>query len=271
MIAAVVLYGVPILSIILVLPSDQITGLGGFIDAMKTVFTVYGGSVGADGTAELTGAGHVLGDLAAAGFILVLLSSGTTWLMGADRSQAVAGYDGAGPRVIGTFSTRFGTPIVVNFLSGIVSTFVLILALELTSGDANRYFNAVLNVVLLFTTISYLAIFPALIKLRYNHGHVHRPYKVPFGMAGVWICGVLTTLWAAFASLVGLFPGIFDGGLLNDDALPEGFTRWGFELTVFVPVVATLLIGVLFYVLGAPTRAKAVDLPLEPEVVPEPA
>lgn len=84
---AVVLYGVPILAIITVLPADQITGLGGFIDAMKSVFTVYGGEVTADGPV-LTGAGEVLGSLAAAGFILVLLSSGTTWLMGADRSQA---------------------------------------------------------------------------------------------------------------------------------------------------------------------------------------
>ena len=48
-IASVVLYGVPILAIIMVLPADQITGLGGFIDAMKTVFTVYGGEVAADG------------------------------------------------------------------------------------------------------------------------------------------------------------------------------------------------------------------------------
>src|SRR5207342_3811640 len=80
MVAAILLYGIPILAIILVLPSAQITSLGGFIDAMKTVFTVYGGSVDANGVATLTGAGKVLGDIAAAGFILVLLSSGTTWL-----------------------------------------------------------------------------------------------------------------------------------------------------------------------------------------------
>ena len=51
---SVVLYGVPILAIIMVLPAEQITGLGGFIDAMKTVFTVYGG--GHQDGAELTGA-----------------------------------------------------------------------------------------------------------------------------------------------------------------------------------------------------------------------
>jgi amino acid transporter len=221
---------------------------------------VYGGQVTADG-AELTGAGQVLGDVAAAGFILVLLSSGTTWLMGADRTQAVAGYDGAGPRVLGVFSKRFGTPIVVNFLSGIVSTIVMVLAFNLTNGDAEKYFTAVLNVVLLFTTISYLVIFPALIKLRYSHGHVERPYRVPFGMAGVWICGVLTTFWALLASAVGLFPGLGDGGLLNDDALPEGFSRGTFELVVFIPIIVTLAIGVLFYVLGRRTREQVATPP----------
>ena len=91
--------------------SSQITSLGGFIDAMKTVFTVYGGHVRAkDGTvtATLTGAGKVLGDLAAIGFIIALLSSGTTWIMGADRSQAVAGFDGAAPRSFGLLLVALG-------------------------------------------------------------------------------------------------------------------------------------------------------------------
>jgi glutamate:GABA antiporter len=264
--AAVALYGVPILAILMVLPTDQITGLGGFIDAMKSVFTVYGGEVTKDG-ATLTGAGKVLGDVMAAGFILVLLSSGTTWLMGADRTQAVAGYDGAGPRALGYFSKRYGTPIVVNFLSGAVSTIVMVLAFNLSGGDNEKYFNAVLNVVLLFTTISYLVIFPSLIRLRYTHPHVHRPYRVPFGMAGVWICGVLTTVWAALASLVGLFPGLGDGGLLNDSALPEGFSRGTFELVVFIPLAITLVVGIVFYAFGAKTRAeihpKRAEAPVE--------
>jgi amino acid transporter len=270
-VAAVLLYGVPILAIILVLPSDQITGLGGFIDAMKSVFTVYGGEVTKDGPV-LTGAGEVLGNLTAAAFILVLLSSGTTWLMGSDRSQAVAGYDGAGPRFLGTFSKRWGTPIVVNFLSGIVSTIVMVLAFQLSGGDSEKYFNAVLNVVLLFTTISYIVIFPALIKLRYTHGHVERPYKVPFGMTGVWICGILTTFWAVLASVVGLFPGLGDGSLLNDDALPEGFSRGTFQLVVFIPLIVTLVIGVLFYWAGRHTREEPPTVPIDALIpaAPEP-
>jgi glutamate:GABA antiporter len=261
-VASVLLYGIPILAILMVLPANQITGLGGFIDAMKSVFTVYGGEVTKDG-ATLSGAGKVLGDLMAAGFILVLLSSGTTWLMGSDRTQAVAGYDGAGPRALGYFSTRFGTPIVVNFLSGIVSTIVMVLAFNLSNGDNEKYFNAVLNVVLLFTTMSYVFIFPTLIKLRYSHPEVSRPYKVPFGMVGVWACGILTTFWALLATVVGLFPGLGDGGLLNDAALPEGFSRGTFELVVFIPIIVTLLIGVAFYVAGRKTREQVADTAIE--------
>jgi amino acid transporter len=261
-VASILLYGVPILAILMVLPADQITGLGGFIDAMKSVFTVYGGEVTKDG-AVLTGAGKVLGDLMAAGFILVLLSSGTTWLMGSDRTQAVAGYDGAGPRALGYFSARFGTPIVVNLLSGIMSTVVMVLAFGFSGGNDEKYFNAVLNVVLLFTTISYIVIFPTLIKLRYSHPHVHRPYKVPLGMAGVWICGVLTTFWALLASLVGIFPGLGDGAVLNDSALPEGFTRGTFELVVFIPLAATLAMGLIFYALGTKTRRQIAPKPAE--------
>jgi amino acid transporter len=252
---SVLLYGVPIIAILTVLPANQITGLGGFIDAMKSVFTVYGGEVTKDG-ATLTGAGKVLGDLMAAGFILALLSSGTTWLMGSDRTQAVAGYDGAGPRALGYFSTRFGTPIVVNFLSGVVSTMVMFAAFGFSGGDNEKYFAAVLNCVLLFTTLSYIVIFPTLIKLRYSHPHVNRPYKVPGGMAGVWICGVLTTFWALLASVVGLFPGLGDGGLLNDGALPDGFSRGTFELVVFIPLVITLLVGLVFYAMGRKTRQQ---------------
>ena len=51
-VGAVLLSGAPILCILFVLPANQISGLGGFLDA---VFTVYGGSVHSDGTVDLTG------------------------------------------------------------------------------------------------------------------------------------------------------------------------------------------------------------------------
>jgi amino acid transporter len=267
--ASILLYGVPVLMILLVLPTGQVTNLGGFIDAMKTVFTVYGGSVAADGTPTLTGAGHVLGDIAALGFIWVLMSSGATWIMGADRTQAVAGYDGAAPRFFGIFSARWGTPIVVNLLSGTVATLVMIFASILTSGSSEKYFSAVLGLAISTTTISYILIFPCVIKLRYSHGHVPRPFKVPGGMAMVWIVGLLCTGWAVFATIVLLWPGL--GTSNPNDALDGlGFShqRWQYEAAEFIPLAVILALGVIFYALGAPTRRRTATLPL---VEPEPA
>src|SRR5262249_39361753 len=84
-VGAILLYGLPVLAILMVLPESRITGLTGFVDTIKAVFTVYGGHVAADGTTTLTGAGAVLGALSALAFVLALISSAATWLISADR------------------------------------------------------------------------------------------------------------------------------------------------------------------------------------------
>ena len=60
-----------------------------------------------------------------------------------------------------------------------VSTVVLILALQLTSGNAAKYFSATLGLVISMVTITYVLIFPAVIKLRHSYPDVVRPYRIP--------------------------------------------------------------------------------------------
>jgi len=271
----IVLYGAPILAILLVLPKDQVTSLGGFLNAIKQVFTVYGGTVGAGGTAELTGFGAVLGTVAAICFILALLSSGTTWIMGADRAQAAAGFDGAAPRSFGRLSASFGTPIVVNLWSGIISTVVMFLAYKLTSGDTGKYFVAVLGLAISTTTISYLLIFPCLYKLRKSHPDVERPYRVPGGDTGALIISIVTTLFAAFATLALLWPGFLQQN--SDLALDDyGFCsqindvvqcqRFQYEMSQLIPLAIFIGMGVIFYFLGRRTREASVDIPFAEEL-----
>jgi len=259
----------PILGVLLVLPPGQATGLSGFLDAAKAVFTVYGGHVAANGTATLAGAGLVLGKIAAIGAVLVLLTAGTSWLIGGDRAQAVAGFDGAAPRVLGYFSRRFGTPIVVNFLSGAVASVLLVLVLSITSGNTARYFTVVLGLILSLTVMSYILIFPALIKLRYSHPHVPRPFRIPGGSTVAWVVGGLATFWAVFGTVVVLWPGLgvnwFGQKGNPDNSLPGGFTRMQFELSQFIPLGVILLIGVTFYLLGAKTRAQMIEITFEEE------
>ena len=109
---------------------------------------------------------------------------------------------------------------------------------------------------------------------------MNRPYKVPGGIVGVWICGVVCTFWAAFASLVAIFPGFPDGQLLNDDGLPEDVSRFKYTTIAGVAIGIAMLAGFIFYWLGSSTRAQMVAVPLEGNeaagcpvagVVPEPA
>ena len=65
----VILYAIPILGILVVLPPSAVQNLSGFITASKTVFTVYGGA-----------AGFML-KLMAFTFIMALISSGASWLI----------------------------------------------------------------------------------------------------------------------------------------------------------------------------------------------
>ncbi len=145
----------------------------------------------------------VLGDLAAVLFILTVLSSGVTWIMGSDRALAVSGYDGAAPRGLGVISERFGTPVRVNLLSGVLSTGVLILAHQLTGGNAGKLFGAVLGLAVSTTLISYLGIFPALPYCTGDYPQVERAYRAP----AAWPITIVLTLLILFASVQLLVPG----------------------------------------------------------------
>jgi amino acid transporter len=257
-VGSVLLYALPVLGILIVLPATAVTNFGGFADAMKDVFTVYGGSIAKDGTPTLSGAGTGLADLGAILFILCLLTSGVTWVMGSDRALAVSCYDGAGPRFLGVINAKYGTPVRVNVFSGLVATVIVILAETITSGDAAKYFGAVLGVTISTTLISYLGIYPAVWKLRRSHPNVDRPYRMP------WMkpLTVILVLLIVVATIQLIAPGLGDSWFGANYA-PDGWDpsqKWVYLLTEVVPVLSFAAIGVLFWWLGRPTRAEVVEL-----------
>ena len=259
-ISAILLYGLPVLGILIVLPTDQVTNLSGFIDAIKSVFTVYGGSVASDGAVTLTGAGALLGDAMAIMFILCLLSSGTAWVMGSDRALAVSGYDGAAPRYLGKFSPRFGTPVRVNVLSGILSTAVLVGAHEISGGNVAKYFFVVLGLAISTTLISYIAVFPALWRLRVKFPDHPRSFRAPWAP----FLSILLTGLIVVATVQILMPGLGDQWF-GDAYLPEGWApdeRWKFFATEAIPLLSFVLIGSLFYLAGGKTRADRGEVAL---------
>jgi amino acid transporter len=265
-VGSVLLYALPVLGILIVLPATAVSNFGGFVDAMKDVFTVYGGSIAKDGTPSLSGAGTALADLGAVLFILCLLTSGVTWVMGSDRALAVSCYDGAGPRFLGVINARYGTPVRVNILSGIVATLIVILAETITSGNAAKYFGAVLGVTISTTLISYLGIYPAVWKLRRSHPEVERPFRMP------WMRPLTVILVALIvvATIQLIMPGLGDSWF-GANYVPDGWDpsqKWVYLLTEAVPVLCFAAFGVLFWALGSRTRAEVVPVdPAEPEPV----
>lgn len=259
-IAAIVMYSLPVLCVILILPESQVSGLGGFIDAMRSVFTVYGGSVATDGSVTLTGAGEIIGAASAILFILCLLSSGVAWIMGSDRAMAVSGYDGAAPRYLGKISERFGTPVRVNVISGLLSTIVIVAVHEISGGDAAKYFGAVLGIAISTTLISYIAIFPALWRLRITHRDHPRPFRAPVAP----LLSIVLTAWVLFATIQLLLPGI---GIdwFSDEFRPEGWEqgeRYTYLLIEAVPLALFVVTGIIFYIAGSRTREHKATVPV---------
>jgi amino acid transporter len=252
-IASFLLYAVPVMGILLVLPLGQVTNFGGFVDAIQMVFTVYGGHV-THGAPVLTGGGLILGDIAALMFVVCLLTSGVTWIMGSDRAMAVSGYDGAAPRFLGVINEKYGTPVRVNIFSGVVATITLVLARVLTHGNAAKFFGAVLGVTISTTLISYLLIYPALWKLRRSHPDVPRPYKMPAYRA--WTTVLMLLLGV---TVVEIFAPGAGSSWFGSSFRPDGWNfneRWTYFGTQLVPVVFFALVGVAFWASGAHTRRE---------------
>lgn len=256
----VLMYVVPMLGILLVLPSNALTGIGSFLDAVTTVFGVYGA------------AAHTLRDVMAIGYIAAVMTSGAVWMMGSDRILAVAAYDGAFHPFFGRFNRRLGTPVRVNTMSGIVASIFMIVAVAAFKGGTDAKFVVVLDIAISTTLLSYLWIFPAALKLRYTHGHVRRPYRVPGGNRGIWLASVLITVGIALGSWVAVFPGTLEKlfGLSYDFFGTWGVHRGTFEALTLGTLAVIALIAIVGYVTARGVRrTQAVAIPIAEEVGPE--
>jgi amino acid transporter len=179
--------------------------------------------------------------------VFVLLSSGTTWLMGSDRLMAIGALAGSGPQQLGYFSSRFGTPIVVNVFSGILATVFMILALTITTGNLLAFFKVVLGLVISTTTFSYILIFPALLTLRRKYPNVKRPYKIGGGAWGPWVAVILTLFWSVGATVFSLWPGLFTSTWKDD---VSGLSRANFEIATFSVIAVLAVVAVVFWAVG---------------------
>ena len=183
-------YAVPIAGVVLILSSSQLSNVSGFVAAYQFASNSVFGSAAPFFN-------HVVG----LAFVFVLLSSGTTWLMGSDRLMAIGALAGSGPKQLGYFSSRFGTPIVVNILSGVIATIFMFITFFVTGGGLHGYFAAVLGLVISTTTFSYVLVFPAIVVLRNRYPNARRPYRIGGGVIGLWVSMLLCEFYVVAATI----------------------------------------------------------------------
>src|SRR5207253_4430293 len=181
------------------------------------------------------------------------------------RFQAFAASGGPFAPYFGIFNRRFGTPVRVNVMSGIASTLFCVVAVAFFKSGADSTFAVVLAIAISTTLISYLWIFPAVLKLRYAYPNVRRPYVFPFGKAGIWAGTAIVTLLILLGSWASVFPGTLEHlfGVPYHFKATWGVSRIKFEAYTFGTLGIIVAVGVIGYVLGAPTRRQTVDTPLE--------
>ena len=161
--------------------------------------------------------------------------------MSADRTYAISALDRTAPLIFGRFSGKYGTPIAVNIMSGIMATVAMVAAVlvtKFTAGNITTLFILVFGFVISTATLAYLFIFPSFLILRYKYPHVPRTYRVPGGMPVAWIVTVLPFAYAAFTVFFILVPAT------------TSVDRLTYELTQFIPLVIIVLLTIVFYIWG---------------------
>ncbi|GAA0461965.1 putative amino acid permease [Paractinoplanes deccanensis] len=240
--AAAACYLIPILAILLVIPADQITGIGGLLDAVATVYSVYGG------------AAEPLLTLTSVVLIVILASQGAAWMIVSDRMQAMAAADGSFfGGFFGKFSSRLGTPVRVNMLSGVVATVFLLASMQIT-GDNAAVFGVVLTISISTFLLSYLLVIPAAIKLR--KVDEPRPYRVPVSDRGFTILGAICFAWVLLGSWVAVFPGTLEALFGLDYSFTDiwGVSQATFEAFTLGTLGVLLVLGIAGYARGARVR-----------------
>jgi len=235
------LYGLVILGIVLVVPRGRLSAVSGFTDAYSAVAALVHSR-----PLDVTFAVLV---------ILALVASGSVWLQGADRAQAIAALDGAAPAWMGRFAS-FGTPIAVNLASGVIASVMCVLVFLLSRGSLASFFAVMLALAISTTTLSYVFVFPALIVLRRKYPEADRPYRVPGGQAGAWVAVIVTEAFVVVTVVTLAWPGALNAlfGQPYSIEAAHGVSRAYFEQVTLGSLAVMITLGLVFWAIGERKR-----------------
>ena len=170
------------LAIALAIPADKISLSGGVVQTFTVIFGAFG----------MRWVASVLALLTAVGAIALMCA----WLVGPLLSLTEVARNGLLPPVFRALSARQVPKAVMLWQAVLITIISVAFALVPEVNQAYWILTATTTALLGFY---YLPIFAAVIKLRYAQPDVVRPFRVPGGMPGVWLCGGVGLIATAFA------------------------------------------------------------------------
>jgi len=180
------------LAIAFVIPADKLNLASGVMQAIQYFFEAAGLAQYVAPMAVLITIGGVV-SLAA-------------WLIGPALGLGVVAEEGNMPPIFDR-TNRYGAPVAILVMQALIGSGISLLYVFLPSVNQAYWILSAMTTELL--CIVYFFVFAALIKLRYTKPDVPRPFRIPGGMAGIWLVGGLGLFGVCFAFIVGLMPPAF--------------------------------------------------------------
>lgn len=169
--------------------------------------------------------------------LLTFVSNMVTWSIGSNNVIAETGLDKRAPFIFGHKHERYGTPDYALYIMGIVGTLLIVGNYASNTGIANIFWTMFSLSSIIFL-LPYLLFFPAVIVLRRKFPNVKRPYMVPGGKVGLYICSILGEAFILLAVVFFFVP-------------PEGTDNiLKYEISLTSMVVLTFIVGILIYLRG---------------------
>ncbi|MDO9325717.1 MAG: amino acid permease [Methanoregula sp.] len=177
------------LAIAMVIPANQLNLASGVMQAIEYFFKAAGVPWLVAPMAVLITLGGVV-SLAA-------------WLIGPAKGLGIVAEEGNMPPLFDR-TNKYGAPVAVLVIQALIGSLVSLLYVFLPSVNQAYWILSAMTVELL--CIVYVLVFASVIKLRYSQPNTPRPFKIPGGMAGIWLVGGLGMFGTVFAFIVGLMP-----------------------------------------------------------------
>ena len=228
------------LAIAVVIPRSEISLVSGVLDAFRTFFNKY----------------H-LGWFVAPMAIMVMLGAFgelNAWTLAGVKGLFVTTEHGCLPPILHKMNTKWVPVNMLIFQAILVSIFAFVF-LYLPNVNLSYWWLSAMAAQMYL--LMYFFLFLAAVVLRHRKPEVHRPYKIPGGLVGMWIVAGVGFVASLFALAVSFIPPI--------ELLAEG-SLWGYETLMIVGFIVIFLLPLVIYALRKPTWKAIVLTEIREEI-----